>query len=157
MTAPVPSAPEAPSLRLDKWLWQARFCKSRSLASKLCVAGQIRLAPASQVEGGALAAGVPTLVAPTLVAPTLVAKPSQTVRPGDVLTFALAGQVRVIRILKLGERRGPAPEARTLYQDLTPPQSRISQEPGPGTRAPGSGRPTKRERRALDRLQEDEG
>ncbi|MGH6883481.1 MAG: RNA-binding S4 domain-containing protein, partial [Hypericibacter sp.] len=83
-------------------------------------------------------------------------KASQTVRPGDVLTFPLGGQVRVIRILALGLRRGPAPEARTLYQDLTPPQARLRQEAGPGVRAAGSGRPTKRDRRALDRLQDED-
>lgn len=141
----------AGSLRLDKWLWHARFCKSRSLATKLCIGGQIRLAQAppgsSGTEGGAVKAG----------APNLVAKPSQTVRPGDVLTFPLAGQVRVIRILGLGLRRGPAPEAQTLYQDLTPAQVRMRQESGPGVRVAGSGRPTKRDRRALDRLQDEDG
>ena len=143
-------APGIGSLRLDKWLWHARFCKSRSLATKLCTAGKIRLAqaaPGSNVTEGA---------AVKAVAPSLAAKPSQTVRPGDVLTFPLAGQVRVIRILGLGLRRGPAPEARTLYQDLTPAQVRMRQESGPGLRAAGSGRPTKRDRRALDRLQDED-
>jgi ribosome-associated heat shock protein Hsp15 len=142
--------PGAAALRLDKWLWHARFCKSRSLATKLCVGGQIRLAQAAPANG---AAAAPEVRSGT---PSLVAKASQTVRPGDVLTFPLGGQVRVIRILALGARRGPAPEARTLYQDLTPPQPRLRQEAGPGVRAAGSGRPTKRERRALDRLQDDD-
>jgi ribosome-associated heat shock protein Hsp15 len=141
----------AESLRLDKWLWHARFCKSRSLATKLCTAGQIRLAQAtpgaSTTDGAGGKSG----------APSLVAKPSQTIRPGDVLTFPLGGQVRVIRILGLGLRRGPAPEARALYQDLTPPQNRLRQEPGPAIRPAGSGRPTKRDRRALDRLQDKDG
>jgi ribosome-associated heat shock protein Hsp15 len=140
----------AAGLRLDKWLWHARFCKSRSLAAKLCLGGQIRWAPA--VPGGATDEGGGA----TLGTPNPVAKPSHTVRPGDVLTFPLAGQVRVIRILALGLRRGPAPEARALYEDLTPPQSRLRQEPGPGIRPAGSGRPTKRDRRALDRLKEEE-
>lgn len=139
----------AAALRLDKWLWHARFCKSRSLASKLCVGGQIRLAQAAPANGAA----APEVRPGT---PSLVAKASQAVRPGDVLTFPLGGQVRVIRILALGLRRGPAPEARTLYQDLTPPQPRLRQEAGPGVRAAGSGRPTKRDRRALDRLQDED-
>jgi len=141
----------AAGLRLDKWLWHARFCKSRSLASKLCAGGQIRWAPAS--SGGPAREGGNAVLGTT----NPVAKASHTVRPGDVLTFALAGQVRVIRILALGLRRGPAPEARALYQDLTPPQSRMRQEPGPGARPAGSGRPTKRDRRAVDRLRNEEG
>ena len=141
----------AAGLRLDKWLWHARFCKSRSLAAKLCTGGQIRWAPAT--PGGGTGDGG----AVNSSAPNPVAKPSHTVRPGDVLTFPLAGQVRVIRILALGLRRGPAPEARALYQDLTPPQTRMHQEPGPGSRPAGSGRPTKRDRRALDRLKDEDG
>ena len=149
MTTPNLPLPDAQALRLDKWLWQARFCKSRSLATKLCVGGLIRLVQASASSG---------MTAPEVRpgTPSLVAKASQTVRPGDVLTFPLGGQVRVIRILALGLRRGPAPEARTLYQDLTPPQTRLRQEAGPGARAAGSGRPTKRDRRALDRLQDED-
>ena len=83
-------------IRIDKWLWHARFCKTRSLAAKLC-------------EGGIRIDGVP------------VAKPGATVRPGQVLTFALGRHVRVIELVAVGERRGPAEEARTLYRDLAPP------------------------------------
>ncbi|MFZ5792311.1 MAG: RNA-binding S4 domain-containing protein [Pseudomonadota bacterium] len=129
-------ATETASLRLDKWLWFARFCKSRSLAAKLCASGHIRLSgePGSSAH---------------------VAKPSQTVRPGDVLTFPLGRQVRVVRVLALGSRRGPAAEARALYEDLTPPQPKTG--PLQGRRDPGSGRPTKRERRQIDRLLDEEG
>ncbi|WP_114393321.1 RNA-binding S4 domain-containing protein [Oleisolibacter albus] len=84
-------------LRLDKWLWYARFVKTRSLASKLCGSGSIRLA------------GTP------------VTRASQTIRPGDVLTFPLGPHIRVIKVLALAARRGPAPEARALYEDLAPP------------------------------------
>jgi ribosome-associated heat shock protein Hsp15 len=143
------TAAGVPSLRIDKWLWHARFCKSRSLATRLCGTGQIRLAQAGPGGMDDPAGGRSGI-------PGLVAKASQTVRPGDVLTFPLGGQVRVVRILDLGQRRGPAPEARTLYQDLTPPQTRLRQEPGPGLRPAGSGRPTKRDRRALDHLREEE-
>lgn len=85
-----------PTLRLDKWLWQARFVKSRSLAAKL-------------IEGG------------MRVNSLRIAKPSYAVGAGDVLTFALGARVRVVRIVDLGTRRGPAPEAQALYEDLSPP------------------------------------
>ena len=115
--------------RLDKWLWFARFCKSRTLASKLCAAGKVRI-------GG-----------------ELVHKAHYLVRLGDVLTFPQGPHIRVVRILQLGVRRGPATEARTLYEDLAPPPAR---EPAAFPREPGAGRPTKVERRALDRLRSEE-
>jgi len=116
-------------LRLDKWLWYARFCKSRTLAAKLCASGRIHL------DGA------------------IVQKPHHQVRAGDVLTFPLGAHVRVIRILALGSRRGPAPEARLLYEDLQPPDLSAPREPPLAPRTRGSGRPTKAERRAIDRLQ----
>jgi len=85
------------TLRLDKWLWYARFCKTRSLAQKLCISGKIR------IDG------------------TIVSKAHHLVRPGHVLTFPLGAHIRVVEIAKLGTRRGPAAEARTLYADLAPP------------------------------------
>jgi len=113
--------------RLDKWLWFARFCKSRTLASKLCAAGKIR------IDG------------------ELVHKAHHLVRAGDVLTFPQGAHIRVVRVVQLGLRRGPATEARTLYEDLSPPAPR---EPAVLQRQPGAGRPTKVERRALDRLRD---
>jgi len=113
--------------RLDKWLWFARFCKSRTLASKLCAAGKIRI-------GG-----------------ELVHKAHYLVRLGDVLTFPQGLHIRVVRVVELGLRRGPATEARTLYEDLAPP---VPREPTALQREPGAGRPTKAERRALDRLRD---
>lgn len=110
------------SIRLDKWLWQARFFKSRSLAAAAC-GGPMRLN------------GQP------------VAKPAQPVRPGDVLTFVQAREVRVVRVLAPGTRRGPAPEAQALYQDLTPapdPAAEAAPQAEPG------GRPTGKARRAMD-------
>lgn len=99
-TLPPPgSGLDAGRLRLDKWLWFARFFKSRSLAAKQVEAGAVRLA------------GAP------------VTKAHQAVKPGDVLTFAQGGHIRVIRIKALGSRRGPAPEAQSLYEDLAPPSS----------------------------------
>jgi ribosome-associated heat shock protein Hsp15 len=84
-------------LRLDKWLWHARFYKSRTLAAAACSSGRIRIN------------GVP------------VAKSHRQLKPGDVLTFPHGTHIRIIRVLALGSRRGPASEARLLYQDLAPP------------------------------------
>ena len=118
------------SLRLDKWLWHARFLKSRTLASKLCQSGKVRVNGAT------------------------VKKAHVPVRPGDVLTFPLGPHIRLIKILKLGVRRGPAKEAQLLYNDLQPPvnQGQAADEDPVGRRERGSGRPTKSHRRAIDRL-----
>lgn len=95
---------EPDSIRLDKWLWQARFFKSRTVASRLCAAGRIRID------------GVP------------VEKAHYALRVGNVLTFPQARRIRVVRVRALGDRRGPAPEARLLYDDLTdaPPVPRAT-------------------------------
>jgi len=116
------------ALRLDKWLWFARFCKSRTQASALCAGGRLRL------DG------------------TLIHKAHQAVRPGAVLTFPLGPHIRVIRVLALGVRRGPATEARALYADLDPPVASPSPVAASVAREPGSGRPTKADRRATARL-----
>jgi ribosome-associated heat shock protein Hsp15 len=89
--------PEAGTkLRLDKWLWQARFAKSRSLAAALIDAGSVR------VNG------------------IRVTRPGRDVTPGDTLTFPQGNRIRLVRILALGQRRGPAFEAQALYLDLDP-------------------------------------
>jgi ribosome-associated heat shock protein Hsp15 len=85
-------APEA--IRLDKWLWQARFCKSRALAARLISDGMVR------------------------VNAVRVVKPAAPVRVGDGLSFAQGSRIRAIRVLALGTRRGPAAEAQALYADL---------------------------------------
>src|SRR5262245_23512078 len=81
-------------------------------------------------------------------------KASQNVRAGDVLTFAAGPQVRVVKVVADGVRRGPATEARTLYEDLTPLQPRPEGAPEAAPREKGAGRPTKKERRATDRLRD---
>ena len=118
------------SIRLDKWLWFARFCKSRTLAGTWCESGRVR------------------------VNKTVVHKAHQPVRVGDVLTFPQGPHIRVVSIRALGARRGPASEAATLYDDLAPPAPRPAAPPvaEPGGRDAGAGRPTKLERRATDRL-----
>jgi ribosome-associated heat shock protein Hsp15 len=123
-----------PTLRLDKWLWHARFARTRSLAAKLVAGARFRIN------------GNPT------------EKAHHAVRSGDVLTFALGPHIRVIKVVALGVRRGPAPEAQLLYEDLDPPKPKEATpaEPSVATRDDGAGRPTKRERRAIDRLRTDE-
>ena len=115
------SEPPRETIRLDKWLWQARFFKSRSLAAGLVSAGKVR------VDGQP------------------VSKPARAVGPGDVLTFPKERDVRVVRILACGERRGPAPEAQALYEDMSPPPERTPRNP----RFDGKGRPTKKDRRDM--------
>lgn len=138
------SAPNGPALtqRLDKWLWCARLAKTRTQAAALVTGGKIRI---NRVKTD---------------------KPSHTVRAGDVITASLGPRVKVLKIVAIAERRGSADLARHLFEDLTPPVSQTADVRGhlgtgtdperPAARAPGSGRPTKRERRQLDRLKSDE-
>lgn len=117
--------------RIDKWLFFARVVKSRSLAAKLTVAGRVRINrdKASQA--------------------------SDLVKPGDVLTITLDRRILVYKVLDAGKRRGPAEEARTLYEDLSPPAAPKEEAPADAIlplREAGSGRPTKRERRETDKL-----
>ena len=115
-------------VRIDKWLWAARFYKSRSLAHAACQGGKV------DVNGQA-------------------AKPSRAVRAGDRIRVTLGEWRRELIVRGLSDRRGPAPVAQTLYEDLSPPPPpRREREWPPGLRAPGRGRPTKRERRGIDRL-----
>jgi ribosome-associated heat shock protein Hsp15 len=87
--------------RLDVWLWRARFFKTRALAARFLEEGRVRLTRQGTPEAR-------------------VDKPSRAVRPGDALVFAVGGRLFAITVLGLGERRGPAPEARALYTDLAP-------------------------------------
>jgi ribosome-associated heat shock protein Hsp15 len=116
--------------RLDKWLFFTRLQKSRSIAQKAIEAGHVR------------------------VNETRITQPSFAVKTGDVVLLSLDRRDMTVRVLQPGNRRGPYEEARFLYEDLTPP-------PVPGdkpnafeqaTRERGSGRPTKKERREVDRL-----
>jgi ribosome-associated heat shock protein Hsp15 len=121
--------------RLDKWLWQARFYKSRSLASRACSGRRLRL---NRI---------------------VVAKAHHLVRVGDVLTFVKGERLRVVRVCALATRRGPASEAQTLYEDLTPVDERTPRESAAGL-APGpwGGRyaaATRRQAQALSRRRTD--
>jgi ribosome-associated heat shock protein Hsp15 len=86
--------------RIDVWLWRARFFKTRSLAARIVEDGGVRL-----TRGGAR---------------TPIDKPSRAVRPGDVLAFTQGSRWIAVRVEALGERRGPATEARGLYSVLEP-------------------------------------
>ena len=77
---------------------------------------------------------------------------SQPVKAGDVVTVALDRTVRIMKVAGFAERRGDAAAARLLYEDLTPISEPVPHAHVPGEREPGSGRPTKQERRAIDRL-----
>ena len=89
---------EGADCRVDIWLWRARFFKSRSLAARFVEEGRVRLSRAG--------------------AEARLDKPSRTVKPGDGLVFALGGRLVAVRVEELGERRGPASEARGLYAPL---------------------------------------
>lgn len=107
--------------RIDKWLWYARLAKSRTLAQKLAVSGHVRVNREKNDSAARL------------------------IKVGDTLTIALGPAVRILRVKAPGIRRGPAPEAARLYDDLTPPAE-------PATEAPAraGARPSKRDRRRLD-------
>lgn len=86
--------PDDSRIRLDKWLFQARFFKGRDLAAEMVGDGHLRLNGQRCV------------------------KPGHVLTVGDVLTFPQGGRIRVIRVRAIGERRGPAVEAQGLYDDL---------------------------------------
>ncbi|SFO48191.1 ribosome-associated heat shock protein Hsp15 [Mesorhizobium sp. NFR06] len=117
--------------RIDKWLFFSRAVKSRSLAAKLVIAGRVRINRDKAAQA------------------------SDLVKPGDVLTITLEGRILVWKVLDCGARRGPAQEARLLYEDISPlptPKGEAVRDAIPALREAGSGRPTKRERRQTDRL-----
>ncbi len=90
----IPQAAGTATERLDKWLWHARFFRSRSLATAEVTAGHVR------ING------------------IRVAKPAHPVRAGDTLTFVQAGRIRLVRVTGTAPRRGPAEVAQRLYHDL---------------------------------------
>jgi ribosome-associated heat shock protein Hsp15 len=116
------------SVRLDKWLWAARVFKTRSIAADACDGGKVDVNEQA-------------------------AKPARALRPGDVIRVSLPqGRRRILKVTALGERRGSATLARTLFEDLTPPEPPRLRLAPPPRREPGAGRPTKRERREIERL-----
>ena len=123
-------------VRLDKWLWYARFFKARSQATKLISSGKLR------ING------------------EVTSKPHRQAQIGQVLTFAQGPLIRVIRIDEIGKRRGPAAEAATLFTELDPPRARKTNKEVRlhnsrfESRVIGSGRPTKKDRRETTKLKD---
>jgi len=155
-----PAETEMDAQRLDKWLWFARVVKTRTLAATLVSGGKVR------------------------VNRTRITKPAQLVRADDVVTVSVPRGVRVLKIVACGNRRGPASEAASLFEEIVPISSgavssrvaahgsssgsaptdaaeggsnSISPASGQPAIEPGSGRPTKRDRRILDRLRSRDG
>ena len=119
--------------RLDKWLFFSRAMKSRTLAQKFVESGAVRVNSERTLSS------------------------DRKVGPGDVLTMALGARLLVWRILNEGTRRGPATEAATLYEDLSPPMPPKAEKVALSVeRDAGTGRPTKKERRDTDRLTDPE-
>ena len=124
-----PGAP--PALRIDRWLWAARFFKTRSSAAAAVTGGKVR------VNGQRT-------------------KPAKAVRAGDRLDVRRGDRRWEVDVLATAERRGPASEAKTLYEELPESVERREREREREERrarrdAAGAGRPTKRDRRRLDR------
>ncbi len=116
-------------LRIDKWLWYARFCKTRSLAKTLCAEGRV------------------------LINGEAIQKPNRLVRVGDTLVVTLGPLRRTLIVKGLSSRRGSAPEAALLFEEPVEPERLDgAKKAAPLYRIPGSGRPTKRERRALEKF-----
>ncbi len=116
--------------RTDKWLWAARFCKTRGIAAEICAAGKVKRL------GHAL-------------------KASSALHPGDVLEipFPAGPGARTVCIVAMADKRLGAPEARALYQESTAPEVFEAQKNWHQARAEGSrGRPTKNDRRAIGRI-----
>lgn len=120
-------AAAAPSMRLDKWLWHARFVKTRGLAQKLIEGGKVRLNSEKQH------------------------KASATVRIGDEISFAVHERLHMVRVTGISERRGPASEAQGLYAEIEPTVN-LRQASGARITRSGKGRPSKKDRRAYEKM-----
>ncbi|MBX8826354.1 RNA-binding S4 domain-containing protein [Ochrobactrum sp. SFR4] len=118
--------------RIDKWLFFTRVVKSRSLAAKLAAGGRVR------------------------VNRDKIDQASYGIKIGDVVTVTLDRRILIYKVRELGERRGSFPEAQLLYEDLTPPTEKTEEQMAAvgERRDAGSGRPTKRDRRATERLKQ---
>ena len=122
---PGTSGGERTKVRVDVWLWSVRQCKTRSLATSECKAGHVR------VNGE-------------------TAKPSTPVRVGDEVRYRYEGFDRILKVTGVISKRTSAPLAQACYENLTPERPRVRIPVM--RREPGTGRPTKKERRELDRL-----
>jgi ribosome-associated heat shock protein Hsp15 len=124
--------PEA-SIRLDRWLWHARIFKTKAAAAKAVQEAGVRVTRSGLTQR--------------------CEKPAFALRTGDTVALTRGQRLFVLDVVELGERRGPPPEARALYDDRSPPPPPREERPAPVfAREEGAGRPTKKERRALDQL-----
>ena len=127
------AAPDVLSQRIDKWLWCSRIFKTRSLASKFVASGQIRILRHEES--------------------LRVEKASFLLKPGDQISFLRNERIYVFEVTALATRRGPAKEAQLLYEDhSSPPEPKEKSKPGMLVREKGMGRPTKKDRRAIDAI-----
>ena len=119
--------------RIDKWLWCARAFKTRNLATRFVAEKGVRLTRNNTTQR--------------------IEKAGFLIQTGDQIAFMLGERVRIFEVVSCGARRGPAAEARALYLDHSPPPPARSEriEP-PMTREKGAGRPTKKDRRAIDAM-----
>jgi ribosome-associated heat shock protein Hsp15 len=120
---------DAERQRADRFLWHARVVRTRVLAAKLAASGHVR------VNGQRIDAA------------------GRALKIGDVLTVTMPGGVRVLKVLAFAPRRGSSSDAHGLYEDLAPAPVKRVIEPMPAQRRAGGRRPTKRDRRAVERLQ----
>jgi ribosome-associated heat shock protein Hsp15 len=122
--------PETTDVRIDKWLWAARVFKTRALALEACRAGHVRLCDHT-------------------------VKPGRPVHVGEIFVVRTSGPVRTLRVVGISDRRVGPKLLATLIEDLTPPEelerARLSVVQQIFAREKGTGRPTKRDRRAIDR------
>lgn len=119
--------PEPNQVRVDSWLWAARLSATRSVAAHACVGGHVT------INGRR-------------------AKAASLVHVGDEVRLRLLDQERIAIVRVLGTKRVSASDARTWYEERTPPRPQPQEEPATVVRERGAGRPTKRDRRALERL-----
>jgi len=127
-----PGEPASEPVRIDKWLWAARFFKTRSLAAKAVDGGKVRV----NGEG---------------------AKPSRTIKPGDELTIRVGELEWVVEVMALSRQRGPAAQAALLYAEREDSRERrqaaiAKRKAQPHPAAGVKGRPTKRDRRLIHRF-----
>ncbi|MFM8155161.1 MAG: RNA-binding S4 domain-containing protein [Actinomycetes bacterium] len=121
------SATAGTSARLDAWIWAVRLFPTRSAATAAVKAGHVKVNAAS-------------------------AKPAQSVKVGDTIRIRDTQGERIVKVLGLLDKRVGAPVAVTMYDDLTPPAPPKEERVVTGTRDRGAGRPTKRDRRQVERL-----
>ncbi len=125
---PEPGHTDASSVRVDSWVWSVRLAKTRSAAASACRGGHVK------VNGERV-------------------KPAQPVRVGDEVRVRQGERERIVFVKRLLSKRVGAPVAVEAYVDNSPPPPPRVEAPAPvGLRDRGAGRPTKRERRQLDRL-----